>query len=82
MMMERTDSDWTVLETQDLHDESFKLAHFHSNAHVSLSIPHNRLGFHTRQLARGQCRELGTRLLRFARTGQLTEPQIKDDFQI
>lgn len=81
-MIERADSDWTVIEDQDLHDEGFKVLHFHPNAHVSLSIPTARTGFHTRQLARSHCRWLGTRLLRFWRTGQLTEPQIKDDYQI
>ena len=81
-MHERRADDWTVIETQDLHDQTFQVAHFHPNTHLSLSIPLNRLGHHTRQLSRSQCRKLALYLLHFDRTGQLTQPQGPNNFQI
>ncbi len=78
----RTSADWTVVDVSDMHGEGFRVAHWHPNAHVSLSLPVNRAGFHTRQLGRHQCAKLGTMLLRLSRTGQLCETAHPDDFQI
>jgi len=81
-MIERTDSFFTVLTDQDLHDQEFYLAHCHANDHLTLTIPLNRHGHRSRQLAPLQCAALGTRLLRFSRTRQLTDPCHPGDFQI
>jgi len=78
----RTDSDWTVLDVMDMHGEEFRVSHWHPNAHVSISIPTSRKGFHTRQLSRHQCGIIGTMFLRLSRAGLLTETEIKGDFQI
>jgi len=87
-MSVRTDSDWTIITEQDLHDESYRLAHFHDNNHVTLSIPLNSAGHRSRQLAPSQCLRLAWCLLSFYLTRRLThnrqivEPQTPDDFQI
>ncbi len=78
----RAESDWTVIDGMDMHGEEFRVSHWHPNAHVSISIPINRKGFHTRQLSRRQCGDIGTMFLRMSRAGQLTETELKDDFQI
>lgn len=78
----RPESDWTVIDGMDMHGEEFRVAHWHPNAHISISLPVNKKGFHTRQLSRRQCGRIGTMLLRLSRVGQLTEEALKDDFQI
>ena len=81
-MIDRSDGFYTVLTDQDLHDNGITVYHCHANEFITLAIPLNRQNHRSRQLSRSQCRELGTRLLNFARTGQLSEPQGPNDYQI
>lgn len=81
-MIERTDSFFTILTDQDLHDHQFYLAHHHATDHIHFTIPIASHGHRTLDLAPSQCAAIGTRLLRFSRTRQLTDPCHPGDFQI
>lgn len=73
---------YTVLTDQDLHDSGFRICHFRSHPQLSLQIPLNTQRMRTIHLGPAQCRDLAHHLLRFATTGELSEPQIVNDFQI
>lgn len=81
-MRDRTDALFSVCTDRDLHDRGFTVCHFHGNEHLDISLPLTRHSHRTIHLGAEQCRQLGTRLLRFFRTRQLIEPQAQDDFQI
>ncbi len=78
----RAESDWTVVNIMDMQGDEFRIAHWHPNSHISINLPRSRKGYHSRQLSHHQCGIIGSMFLRLSRTGQLTEPQVKDDFQI
>lgn len=78
----RPSAEWTVLEIMDMHGEELRIAHWHPNPKLSIHLPANRKGFHCRDLSRSQCLSLGSKLLRFGRTGLLEDANAKDDYQI
>lgn len=73
---------YTVLTDQDLHDSGFRICHFRAHPCLSLQIPLNTRNMRTIHLGPAQCRDLAFHLLRFAQTGELSEPQTVNDFQI
>lgn len=81
-MRETSDDFFSICADADLHENTFRVIHYKGNEHLDLTIRHDRHGFRTLHLGLHNCRELGTRLLRFCRTRQLNEPRGVDDWSI
>lgn len=81
-MRELNDALFSIFEDFDMHETEFRLVHFKDNEHVDLAFRRDRHGNRTLHLGPVGAYNLGTRLLRFARTRQLLDPQGLDDYQI
>lgn len=81
-MHERSDSLFTIVTDQDLHDRSFYLAWYHGNDHIDLTLPLNRHDHRTLHLGARQCRQWGLKLIALAEQMPLTDPTLPHDFII
>lgn len=78
----RTDSLFTVISDQDLHDHSFHCAWYHANYHIDLTIPLDRHDRRTLHLGARQCRQWGLKLLALSEQMPLTDPKLPHDYSI
>jgi len=81
-MIQRTDSLFTIITDQDLHDRTFHCAWYHHNSHLDLTLPLSHHHHRTLHLGASQCRRWGLKLLALAEQMPLTDPTLPHDFQI